>query len=253
MIKEAAALILVRDSDKGLEVCMLRRVETSGFAAGAYVFPGGAVDDQDKQLAKQNVCCHAETSDENMHVYKVAAVRETLEEAGILAASMKAGEQISDVSRHKLHQGAVSFETLLRENDARINLDEVVFYDHWITPEGAPKRFDTRFFISTASSEHRIMHDNKETDSSCWTLPKDILALYEQGDVKLMPVTHVQLKRLPRFDSVSDVLSLATTRNSIPVTEPIMNFGENGKPVSVTIHLTEGTVEYPVFQKRPKV
>jgi len=253
MIKQAAALILIRDSGKGLEVCMLRRVETSGFAAGAYVFPGGAVDEQDGFLADKDVCIHAENSDESLHVYKVAALRETLEEAGILAASMKAGEQISDASRHKLHQGEVSFETLLRDNDAKINLDEVVFYDHWITPEGAPKRFDTRFFISAASSQHRIMHDNKETDSSCWTLPKDILALYEQGDVKLMPVTHVQLKRLSKFDCVNEVLSLAATRKTIPVTEPIMNRGQNGKPVSVTIHLIEGTVEYPVFQKRSKV
>ncbi len=52
MIKDAAALILLRDSDNGMEVCMLRRVETSGFAAGAYVFPGGAVDEHDKQLGE---------------------------------------------------------------------------------------------------------------------------------------------------------------------------------------------------------
>jgi len=250
MIKDAAALILIRDSNEGIEVCMLRRVETSGFAAGAYVFPGGAVDEQDKLLGATGVCLFEEELDSIIQAYKVAAIRETLEEAGILAAAKNDGIQISQEMRHKLHEGEVNFEDVLRENEVSINLDNVIFYDHWITPEGAPKRFDTRFFLSTASADHHIMHDNKETDSSCWAKPKEILSLYDQGDVKLMPVTHVQLKRLSAFDRATDILAFAKKQNNISVTEPIMNYGTEGKPISVTINLSEGVVEYPVFRKR---
>lgn len=250
MVKDAAALVLIRDSNEGIEVCMLRRVETSGFAAGAYVFPGGAVDEQDKLLGATELCFFQQEHDSLMQAYKVAAIRETLEEAGILASARNNGIQINDVLRHKLHEGEVSFENVLRENETSINLDEVIFYDHWITPAGAPKRFDTRFFLAAASADQHIVHDNKETDSSCWALPKEILSLYDQGDVKLMPVTHVQLKRLSAFDSVSDILAVAKKQTNISVTEPIMNYGSEGKPVSVTIDLLEGVVEYPVFRKR---
>ncbi|MGB1648581.1 MAG: NUDIX domain-containing protein, partial [Cycloclasticus sp.] len=101
MIKDAAALILLRDSDNGMEVCMLRRVETSGFAAGAYVFPGGAVDAYDKQLGETEFCLAKEETDSLLQANKVAAIRETLEEAGILASTNQNGIQIDDLLRHK--------------------------------------------------------------------------------------------------------------------------------------------------------
>lgn len=250
MIKDAAALILLRDSDNGMEVCMLRRVETSGFAAGAYVFPGGAVDEHDKQLGETEFCLAKEETDSLLQANKVAAIRETLEEAGILASTNQNGIQIDDLLRHKLHEGEISFEDVLREHRVFINLDEVIFYDHWLTPAGAPKRFNTRFFLAVASADQYIKHDNKETDSSCWALPKEIISLYEQGEVKLMPVTHVQLKRLSSFDCVADILATAKKQTHISVTEPMMNYGSDGQPVSVTINLSEGVVEYPVFKKR---
>ena len=55
---------------------MLRRPERSSFAAGAFVFPGGAVDDADG------------TGDD---AYAVAGVREVLEEVGILIGGTAAG------------------------------------------------------------------------------------------------------------------------------------------------------------------
>ncbi len=250
MVREAAALILVRDSSNGLQVCMLRRVATSSFAAGAFVFPGGAVDEADHELAISSCCFYQQQTDFKILACKVAALRETLEEAGILAANANKAGVVNNTLRHQLHEGELSFETLLIERAASLDLDSVMFYDHWITPEGAPKRFDTRFFLSKAPVNHDIVHDNKETDSSCWAAPEDILSLYEQGEVKLMPVTHVQLKRLSKFKSSDEVFDFAKTQQNIPVTEPIINFGKEGKPVSVTIDLNEGVVEYPVFQKR---
>ena len=250
MIREAAALILLRDSSNGLEVCMLRRVKTSGFAAGAYVFPGGAVDESDHGLSTTNACFFEQQTDSKLLACKVAALRETLEEAGILAANVNTTAMINSSSRHKLHDGKLSFQMLLAEHAASLDLDNVIFYDHWITPDGAPKRFDTRFFLTKALLDHDIVHDNKETDSSCWALPEDILSLYDQGKVKLMPVTHVQLKRLSKFNTSDEALAFAKNQGNIPVTEPIMNWGDQGKPVSVTINLAEGEVEYPVFQKR---
>ena len=113
MVREAAALILLRDSSNGLQVCMLRRVETSGFAAGAYVFPGGAVDEADHELAISSCCFYQQQTDFKILACKVAALRETLEEAGILVANVKKVIVVNNALRHQLHEGELSFEALL--------------------------------------------------------------------------------------------------------------------------------------------
>jgi len=45
----AATVILVRDADHGLETLMLRRASKLSFAGGLWVFPGGRVDDADRE------------------------------------------------------------------------------------------------------------------------------------------------------------------------------------------------------------
>ena len=79
-VKPAATVMLLRDTDDGLEVFMLRRTSNAAFAAGMYVFPGGRVDDAD----------FAVTADAD-EAHQLAAVRECFEEAGVLLAVDKIG------------------------------------------------------------------------------------------------------------------------------------------------------------------
>jgi len=249
MMREAAALVLVRDSAQELEVCMLRRVASSRFAAGAYVFPGGSVDAVDAELSADRF--YTEDASHHTHsdkAYKVAAIRETFEEAGILPAVIPENIMVNEQLRKKLHQGELSLEALLLSSGLRINLNGLVFYDHWITPEAAPIRFDTRFYLSTAPEGQQLVHDEKETDSSCWAKPSDILALYDKKDVKLMPVTHVQLTRLAAFDSVEELMGFAAEQGEIFPTMPVIGRSEDGKGKIVKIDLREGLVEYPLFK-----
>ena len=249
MLREAAAMVIVRDTNKGVEVCMLRRVEQSRFAAGAYVFPGGAVDRQDSQL---NPCLFNSTESADQLLlthYKVAALREAFEEAGLLASSVPADMVVNGRLREKLQQNDISFEQVLDQLNVSIKFENIIFYDHWITPEGAPIRFDTRFFLSTVGSGQELIHDDKETDQSCWVQAAEVLTLYDQGKVKLMPVTHVQLKRLSYFNSVSQLIDYAKKEVNIKPTLPVLNYDSSGKPISVNIDLPEGQVEYPTFRK----
>src|SRR4051794_34694504 len=80
----AATLLLVRDGARGLEVLMAARHEESGFAAGALVFPGGKVDAGDLVIARRNP--HLAELPDGAAAARVAAVRETWEECGILLA-----------------------------------------------------------------------------------------------------------------------------------------------------------------------
>lgn len=71
-IRQAATVVLLRDGDDGLEVLMVRRHQRAGFAAGAWVFPGGAVDPHESEGRSEREAA------------MLAAVRECEEEAGVV-------------------------------------------------------------------------------------------------------------------------------------------------------------------------
>ena len=71
-LRLASTVILLRDTEQGLETLLLRRNAKLAFAAGAWVFPGGAIDQVE-----------IETADSQMEAAKIAAVREAKEECGV--------------------------------------------------------------------------------------------------------------------------------------------------------------------------
>jgi 8-oxo-dGTP pyrophosphatase MutT (NUDIX family) len=75
--RQAASIIVLRDSDEGPEVLLVQRNPEQRFMGGAWVFPGGAVHDEDADHA-------------------AAAVRELEEEAGVTLA---AGDPVVPWSR----------------------------------------------------------------------------------------------------------------------------------------------------------
>jgi len=74
-LRLAATAVLLRDTDQGLETLLLRRNAKLAFAAGAWVFPGGAIDRSEIAAA-----------DTQMQAAKTAAVREVEEECGLQIA-----------------------------------------------------------------------------------------------------------------------------------------------------------------------
>ena len=67
----AATVILVRDANQGLEVLLLRKSTKLSFAKGAWVFPGGRIDQAD----------YLDDLDDIEAAARRGAVRETMEEA----------------------------------------------------------------------------------------------------------------------------------------------------------------------------
>ena len=98
-VRDAATVMLVRDSvdESGaaaIEVCMLRRNLEAEFVAGAYVFPGGSVDDADRTPGVESWCRGRTDAGASAVLgvpsgglaFWVAALRECFEEAGVLVA-----------------------------------------------------------------------------------------------------------------------------------------------------------------------
>ena len=65
----------------------------------------------------------------------------------------------------------------------------VHYVSHWITPELAPRRYDTRFFVTAAPAGQVAHHDDGETIATIWLRPGDALDRFAAGEIELLPPT----------------------------------------------------------------
>lgn len=218
--------MLVRDGADGLEVFMVRRNLELDFVAGAYVFPGGAVDEADRHADLEELCdglSDKEASallglDEGGLAFWVAAIRECFEEAGVLLARDSGGKVVSladpaTAARFAEHRAAVEAGRLglvevCRAEGLRLMTDAIGYFSHWVTPEGPPRRYDTRFFVAEAPSEQEPLHDGGETVASVWVRPSDALVRHAGGELDLILPTVRSLESLSAFESAAEALNL---------------------------------------------
>jgi 8-oxo-dGTP pyrophosphatase MutT (NUDIX family) len=226
--RKAATIILLREkAPKGFEVLLLKRHEKSNFFAGNYVYPGGGLEPQDSVPEIYPFCrglspeeagriLGGSTPPDESLGYWVAAVRELFEEAGILLACSRKGsadqaELLTDpakVSEYRtlLQNRKIRFQEIVEAEGLSLDLDQVIYYAHWITPEARPVRFDTRFFLARHPEGQEADHDRQETTARAWISPAGALEANLQGEIVLSPPTLKTLEDLSRFQSVKDLL-----------------------------------------------
>jgi 8-oxo-dGTP pyrophosphatase MutT (NUDIX family) len=238
--RDAATVMLVRDGDGGLEVFMMRRNLNSAFLGGAYVFPGGAVDDHDRHADLESVCTGRSDAAASALLgldppvgglaFWVAGIREAFEEAGVLLAYDRDGRIIDwtdpDVAaRFEGHRKAVDAgETRLVdicvEEGLQLAVDAMHYFSHWITPVGPPRRFDTRFFVAKAPEGHTYLHDDRETIACEWVRPQDAIDRQARGEVDIIFPTLRTLEQIGRFDTTDALLAAAAKVSDIPALLP---------------------------------
>jgi 8-oxo-dGTP pyrophosphatase MutT (NUDIX family) len=246
--RPASTVLLLRDSAarSGIEVFMMVRHYQIDFSSGALVFPGGSVDKGDKEIiADPSLYSGGEGLDEAALSFRIAAIRETFEESGILLArpretkakakvlvDAKRAKEIEAAHRALLCEGKTTFMKVLTENDLWLALDELVPYAHWITPEGMPKRFDTWFFLAAAPPEQLGTHDGKESTESIWVSPREALEGGESGRFKLPFPTTRNLIKLGKQESVKAALKDSVGRNIVTVM-PVMTRLNGGRQLRI--------------------
>lgn len=220
-LRDAATVMPLRDGTDGLEVFMLKRAAALTFLGGNHVFPGGAVDDEDRGPALDSLvagfdapsaCAQLDIDDgDKVRSFYVAAVRELFEEAGILIAGCNRSVVEGDFSvwQQRLVSGESGFCELLKHEGLVIAADELCYFAHWVTPEGAPRRFDTRFFLVRMPAGQVATHDGVESTEGCWISPQRALVLYARREMALAPPTIVVLDRLCLNHSVAEALEAA--------------------------------------------
>ena len=213
----AATLLLIRDGAAGLEVLMAARNEQSGFAAGALVFPGGKVDAADLALARRHPGLQ-DHSDAGAAA-RIAAIRETWEECGILLAR-RGSAMLSAAELAGLRGRAM--EELLAGSGMQLAVDCLAPFAHWVTPADRPKRFDTLFFIAPLECDQEALHDGREAVDARWVRPNEIVADADAGRTKLVFATRLNLLRLGQSRSVVEAMDAARAASIVSITPQVV-------------------------------
>ncbi|HXB78298.1 MAG TPA: NUDIX hydrolase [Bradyrhizobium sp.] len=250
MPRPASTVLLLRDGagaaeGRGeIEVFMMVRHYEIDFASGALVFPGGSVEQGDHEIiAHAQLYSGGEGCDAAGLSFRIAAIRETFEESGILLArargssdlvGAKRAAEISAASRAALSDGKVTFLKVIEENGVVLALDELVPYAHWITPIGMQKRFDTWFFLAAAPHEQVGAHDGRESTDSIWLSPHEALAGGESGRFKLPFPTTRNLIKLGKQASVKAALQDSRGKPIVTVM-PVMTSVNGGRQLRIPL------------------
>ncbi len=222
--RAAATIVLLRDGDADMEILLMRRSRKAGFVPGAYVFPGGRVDnsdalpsvvslldDLDPDTARQRLEYDGEPP---AIAYYLAALREAFEETGIMvglrddgsAPPTAAEDPGVDQIRDALMGDQIGFDEAIERLGCRIAGDAIEYIAHWITPEPEPRRYDTRFFAAKVRAGATPIIDPREMTDALWLSPGEALARLDRGELPMVFPTIKTIEALSRYDSADEAL-----------------------------------------------
>jgi len=239
----AATVLLLREVEGDLEVLMMRRGSGLSFMGGMWVFPGGRVDAVDGSPGAQGRLLppggaagrdRLQTIEgkplpvDQERALRVAACRETFEEAGVLLARDARGrdcpaERVAGLQplRDTVTGEAAAFVAMLEREDLYLDTDRLVYWSHWITPSLEPKRFDTRFFAIALPSGQEVSADLSELTHHAWIRPSRAPEAIERGEIRVVPPTLLTLEDLAeshvRHGGLEAMLSSERGRAAPPI------------------------------------
>jgi 8-oxo-dGTP pyrophosphatase MutT (NUDIX family) len=240
--RPAATLLLLRDAPSGVEVLMMRRQRELRFMGGMWVFPGGRLDpsdcsppatallaDADRQRTPPMRALDGAALPRELALgLRVAACRETYEEAGLLLARHRDGGLLSprDVDALQSERARVAslpgaFIELIASAGLLLEADRLVYWSHWITPSLEPRRYDTRFFAAAVPDGQTASSDLQESTELAWLAPLDARGAESRGEMSLAPPTLLSLEDLEeshrRHGTVVAMLDAERDRATPPV------------------------------------
>ena len=234
----SATVLVLRDGVQGLEVLLVKRHSKSNVLGGMHVFPGGKLDAADRSVQREQLdqapqalvqaLGEADLDEATACGLHVAALRETLEECGLFLHGQH-DSRLPAQMRQRLQAG----ESFLAANAAlglTLQTGLVRPWSRWITPRKPTmmdRRFDTRFFVALAPTDHEAKHDAHEVTEAVWVRPEAALRQYWEGHMGLVPAQIMSLMQLMPHTRAGEVLLEAQSRLPIQVLpEPIDIDGE---------------------------
>jgi 8-oxo-dGTP pyrophosphatase MutT (NUDIX family) len=211
-------VLVLREGDGAPEVFFVRRNAGASFMGGAYVFPGGRLDDADSD---PDVPCDLDAAEAARRLGEgdaararglhVAALRECLEESGILLAAGDVPDEVAASLRRTLEgRSPAPIGPALRAAGVTLAARALVPFARWVTPRLETRRFDARFFVARAPtrSQHAA-HDGGETVASAWLSPREAIARALRREIVLAPPTWRTLEGICDARTVDEVIARA--------------------------------------------
>lgn len=243
-VRQAATVVVLRRSDAGMQVLLMRRSPRAGdIHSGASVFPGGLLDAADAEGCA--LCSGLDDAQASKRLglpsgglaYWFAALRECFEEAGLLYAAAQDRSHLDAAQlaliatqRNALNRRELTMASICQRFGIHLAADRIAYLDHWLTPPGVPKRYDTRFFVAEAPELQVARQDDHETDAQLWLTPAE--GLERRKELKLAPPTWKLLELLQRLGDVDAVLAHARALTEVPCIMPRLATGSKGlRPV----------------------
>lgn len=194
------------------EVLLLRRPESSRFAAGAYVFPGGVIDPGDRDPVLRAALGRSDAAPEETAAL-AAGIRELFEETGILPADRPPGPE----RRARAREALLADRTTLAEAVEGLGLTfhdlRAVYFARWITPERLSRRYDARFFlVAPGPGGWPEPELGREHTGYLWAGPAEAVEQFHRGELPMLFPTWKSLERLARFRGLEEALAELGTR-----------------------------------------
>ncbi len=240
-LREAATICLLRDADPGLEVLMVRRTLAARFMSGAWVFPGGAVDEDDGVGLIEGRDVATVSNDAS---WRAAALRELVEETGIWLLQ---GGPIVTTERPS---GNAVFSSVPGSGERFIG-DALTYFANWITPAPLPIRFDTRFFAAVVPPGLEPSIDGEELVDARWIRPAEVLELANSGAWVVAFPTRKIVEFLDRFDSFDGFRRHVDALAAIEPIQPRLSV-TNGR-IEILMLNEPGFEEAAVRERDPEV
>ncbi len=203
--RPAATLLLLRDSDSGIEVLMTRRSQRASFLPGAYVFPGGAVDALDAHSHSHSQARRRATQTDQRLTQVITAIRESFEELGVLLARRSDGELTDHRDIAALERNA-PLAAQCQNQGLTLSADEVFTLAHWIADRDLPRRFDVPFFVARMPAGQTPVADETEQFEPVWVRPAEALERHQAGSFFMIFPTIRTLERIAAYETVESVL-----------------------------------------------
>ncbi len=229
--RDSASILIIRDGEVhpcfgSLQILMVKRHKNVKFGGGAYVFPGGKLDQADKALEVRDQKNNLQNISAEFRGLRYAALREVFEETGLIIGTLKdkpidedSRQSLEDIYRTDFLSGNITLAEFLDQSGVALNMSDCLPFAHWITPKIYPIRFDTRFFLCIAPEGQIPSPDGHEITETEWMHP---MTLVEESDGVLMFPTMMNLKKLGQAKTVAGALKLLSEREIITVIPEII-------------------------------
>lgn len=239
--RPSAVLVLACARGAGsMAVFMVRRHGQSPFMPDVFVFPGGTVHEEDRVAEVTPGLCLPPVDPEPAFGagFRVAAIRECFEEAGVLLAyrhgtplAISAAERPRFAEhRAALHGRTEDLAAIAAREGLVLATDALLYWAHWITPEGSPRRFDAHFFLAAMPGGQEADHDRLETTDGVWITPEEALARQDEENLPIAFPTIRQLEALAGLTDMTTARARFAGKPVRPIQSTISASGEERLP-----------------------